>query len=96
MQKPITNLCITGITTYKQMKKLVELTGTIKMSFNKDWKNDYGRVYHGSNGYIDYQSAPCKAVIHLTWKQFLATYDKPCCKKELKKVKKKKKRVESS
>lgn len=89
-KKQITNLCITGITTCGQMRKLAKLTGTkiYTGAVDETWENDYGAVHFGSLGYLDYTSKPKKNLKHLTWEQFLAKYDKPCCKDELKRVKK--------
>lgn len=89
-KKPITNLCITGITTCKQMKKLAKLTGT-SPSFtvtHGNWENDYNRVYCDDGCYLDYLKNPDSNLTKLTWEEFLTKYSKSCCKKELKRVKK--------
>ena len=88
--KPITNLAVTGITTFKQMRKLTKITNT-RLLTNSLYENRYGIVFYGASRavYMDYrdQRIPLNA-IQLTWDEFLAKYDKPSCADKLKQLKK--------
>lgn len=75
--EPITNLAITGITKPKQMKKLAKLTNTPQLMCPNQYKNINGVVHTGGSvKYNDWINRAPEDSIKMTWKEFLAQYDK--------------------
>jgi len=94
-KKPITNLCISGITTAKQLRKLTKLTrtDTYPHTDSSTYTNEHGCVYYSESIYADWDDEHPEGLVHLTWEEFLAKYDKPSCKSKLKLLKKENKKL---
>ena len=94
-KEPINNLCISGITTAKQLRKISKLTRTEvhPQANSTEYINKYGYVYYNGSAYVDWETQNVEKLVHLTWEEFLAKYNKSSCKSKLKLLKRENKRL---